>query len=98
MSFSYRVERWTDDGNGILDYVAAVGVISPKRKPRLSGARVAFCAILRQLGDRGAEVSNPVRFNLSRLRPGKGSLVPTSGKSHAKGPARAARGQGEGSH
>jgi hypothetical protein len=25
MTFSYRVDRWTDDGNSILDYVAAVG-------------------------------------------------------------------------
>jgi hypothetical protein len=24
MTFAYRVGRWTDDGNSILDYVAAV--------------------------------------------------------------------------
>jgi hypothetical protein len=24
MTFAYRVDRWTDDGNSILDYVAAV--------------------------------------------------------------------------
>jgi hypothetical protein len=23
MTFAYRVDRWTDDGNSILDYVAA---------------------------------------------------------------------------
>ena len=24
MTFAYRVDRWSDDGNSILDYVAAV--------------------------------------------------------------------------
>jgi hypothetical protein len=24
MTFTYRVDRWTDDGNSIVDYVAAV--------------------------------------------------------------------------
>jgi len=24
MTFAYRADRWTDDGNSILDYVAAV--------------------------------------------------------------------------
>jgi hypothetical protein len=31
MTFSYRVDRWTDDGNSILDYVAAVGDLAVAR-------------------------------------------------------------------
>ena len=31
MTFSYRVDRWTDNGNSILDYVAAVGDLAVAR-------------------------------------------------------------------
>jgi hypothetical protein len=31
MTFAYRVDRWTDDGNSILDYVAAVADLAIAR-------------------------------------------------------------------
>jgi hypothetical protein len=31
MTFAYRVDRWTDDGNSILDYVAAVADLAVAR-------------------------------------------------------------------
>jgi hypothetical protein len=40
MTFTYRVDRWTDDGNSILDYVAAVA--------DLAVARAAYRAAVRR--------------------------------------------------
>jgi hypothetical protein len=40
MTFAYRVDRWTDDGNSILDYVAAVA--------DLAIARAAYRAAIRR--------------------------------------------------
>jgi hypothetical protein len=31
MTFAYRVDRWTDDGNSILEYVAAVADLAVAR-------------------------------------------------------------------
>jgi hypothetical protein len=31
MTFAYRVDRWADDGNSILDYVAAVADLAVAR-------------------------------------------------------------------
>jgi hypothetical protein len=31
MTFTYRVDRWTDDGNSILDYVAAIADLAVAR-------------------------------------------------------------------
>jgi hypothetical protein len=59
MTFSYRVDRWTDDGNSILDYVAAVG--------DLAVARAAYRAACRRwpCGHR----ATPARIQSQSYRP-----------------------------
>ena len=58
MTFSYRVDRWTDDGNSIEDYVAAVGDLAVARAAyRAAGRRWPEAKISLRQGTRVMERS-----------------------------------------
>jgi hypothetical protein len=53
MTFAYRVDRWTDDGNSIVDYIAAVADFAVARAPAACRRWPAAKITLRQ--DEGAQ-------------------------------------------
>src|SRR5262249_7947125 len=67
MTFDYRVDRWTDDGNSILDYVAAIADFA---------ARAAYRAACRRWREIGQRARPPTEAALPRsLQPGTGLLT-----------------------
>jgi hypothetical protein len=59
MTFAYRVDRWTDDGNSILEYVAAVADLAARAAYRATCRRWPEARITLRQGARVVERNWP---------------------------------------